>query len=103
MPLIKCPACGREISNRAVACPGCGHPISSEQSSQNEATVDNSNNSDKKPVSPGAIILSIIILIIMICIGWSMSSSYISGSGSSDESVKIPIGEVEITMEFEED
>ncbi len=26
MPLIKCPACGREISTEAEACPGCGHP-----------------------------------------------------------------------------
>jgi predicted amidophosphoribosyltransferase len=26
MPLINCPACGREISIEAEACPGCGHP-----------------------------------------------------------------------------
>lgn len=26
MPLIKCPACGREISSEADACPQCGHP-----------------------------------------------------------------------------
>lgn len=27
MALIKCPECGREISDRAVACPGCGFPV----------------------------------------------------------------------------
>lgn len=27
MALIKCPACGREISSDAASCPGCGHPI----------------------------------------------------------------------------
>ncbi len=26
MPLIKCPACGSEISDQAAACPHCGHP-----------------------------------------------------------------------------
>jgi hypothetical protein len=26
MPLINCPACGREISTEAEACPQCGHP-----------------------------------------------------------------------------
>lgn len=25
--LINCPACNKEISNKAVACPSCGHPI----------------------------------------------------------------------------
>ena len=28
MSLIKCPECGREISDKAVACPGCGCPSS---------------------------------------------------------------------------
>lgn len=27
MALIKCPECGREISDKAVSCPGCGYPI----------------------------------------------------------------------------
>jgi hypothetical protein len=26
MPLIECPACGRQISAAADACPQCGHP-----------------------------------------------------------------------------
>lgn len=29
MPLIKCPECGKEISDLAVNCPNCGFPISS--------------------------------------------------------------------------
>lgn len=28
MALIKCPECGREISDKAVSCPGCGCPAS---------------------------------------------------------------------------
>jgi len=27
VPLIKCPVCGKEISDEAIACPGCGHPV----------------------------------------------------------------------------
>ena len=27
MPLIHCPECRREISDRAVACPGCGYGL----------------------------------------------------------------------------
>lgn len=30
MALIKCPECGREISDRAANCPGCGFPIAEE-------------------------------------------------------------------------
>lgn len=29
MALIKCPECGKEISDRAAACPNCGCPIKS--------------------------------------------------------------------------
>ena len=28
MALIKCPSCGKEISDQAKSCPQCGHPIS---------------------------------------------------------------------------
>lgn len=27
MALIRCPECGREISDKAAACPGCGYPM----------------------------------------------------------------------------
>lgn len=27
MALIKCPECGREVSDQATSCPGCGHPL----------------------------------------------------------------------------
>lgn len=32
MALIKCPECGKEISDKATNCPNCGYPISSELS-----------------------------------------------------------------------
>jgi hypothetical protein len=27
MPLIKCPACGKDVSTQATSCPNCGHPV----------------------------------------------------------------------------
>lgn len=33
MALIKCPECGKEVSDRASACPNCGCPISGSSSS----------------------------------------------------------------------
>lgn len=30
MALIKCPECGKEISDVAVKCPNCGYPIKAE-------------------------------------------------------------------------
>ena len=29
MALIKCPECGKEISDQAPACPNCGYPMQS--------------------------------------------------------------------------
>lgn len=34
MALIKCPECGREISDKASACPGCGCPVEKKESGQ---------------------------------------------------------------------
>lgn len=31
MALIKCPECGKEISDQATSCPNCGYPISNEK------------------------------------------------------------------------
>lgn len=33
MALIKCPECGKEVSDKASACPNCGCPISNSSSS----------------------------------------------------------------------
>jgi hypothetical protein len=27
MPLINCPECGAQVSDKAVSCPSCGHPM----------------------------------------------------------------------------
>ena len=37
--LIKCPECGKEISDKAVCCPGCGCPINDGPEEKNEIDV----------------------------------------------------------------
>lgn len=39
MALIKCPECGREISDQAAACPQCGFPISAARSEPAEESA----------------------------------------------------------------
>ena len=41
MALIKCPECGKEISDLAPICPNCGFPIASTPTDQNAAPVGN--------------------------------------------------------------
>lgn len=41
MALIKCPECGREISDKAAACPGCGYPLSKfREENHNDDEID---------------------------------------------------------------
>ena len=47
MALIKCPECGKEISDKALACPNCGNPLresTSEQIIKEHEVNDNVNN-----------------------------------------------------------
>lgn len=37
MALIKCPACGKDVSSNAPACPHCGEPIKSSTEKANGA------------------------------------------------------------------
>lgn len=44
MPLIKCPECGREISDKAECCPGCGCPSSEwKNNSDNKSEISCDN------------------------------------------------------------
>lgn len=43
MALIKCPECGKEISDRASSCPNCGYPISQQNRPVNRTTATPQN------------------------------------------------------------
>lgn len=83
MALIKCPECGKEISDSAVSCPGCGHPM--KQKAPEVEVQDKNNLSEryrkmsekqkkekkKKGISKWIILAIIIILIIGAAAGGS--------------------------------
>lgn len=61
MALIKCPECGREVSDSAKACPGCGYAIS--KPSEKSGT---GNEQNKTRMIIGIIIVVAVIIIIAI-------------------------------------
>lgn len=83
MALIKCPECGKEISDKAAACPNCGYPIASEKQGDNPQLSPVSGARDyapqemkaKKPLKKGdKILISIFAAAcILIVIGISIA------------------------------
>lgn len=61
MSMIKCPECGKEVSDKADECPNCGNPISEKSAPKHK--------SKKK-------IIVIILIILLISIVTSIKTSY---------------------------
>jgi predicted amidophosphoribosyltransferase len=59
MSLIKCPECGKEVSDTAISCPNCGKPM------QTENSCEENVRRTKKPTLLG--IVAIICGVIAIC------------------------------------
>ena len=49
MPLINCPECGKQVSDKAPACPNCGFPLNS--ISNSEATNGTEDTQSDQPES----------------------------------------------------
>lgn len=68
MSLIKCPECGKEISDKALACPYCGYPIEKKEISNNKKTVFSPKKCfENKKLLIGIAVLSIAIVYIIVC------------------------------------
>lgn len=75
MALIKCPKCGREISDKAVKCPGCKNSLEiiNETITECDNTINNSKRKEHKykntiTISILAIILVCSIIFLLICV-----------------------------------
>lgn len=60
MALIKCPECGREVSDKALSCPNCGYPFSQDplewaMDFETSPSVQASEPKKEQPVSEAAI------------------------------------------------
>ena len=87
MALIKCPECGKEISDKAEHCPRCGYPISPVKQSPPVHHV-NGNITNKKNIY-GAIVVAVVLGITILVNEntnkreYLRTSSYSNGSYSS--------------------
>ena len=83
MAMIKCPECGKEISDRAEVCPGCGYPVKdylqeTKDKEQREIPEKKWNESEKKvsmliknrKFQISAIVLAILVLAIVMVYKW---------------------------------
>ena len=76
MALIKCPECGKEISDRASTCPNCGCPVKADVSNVDNSAKDTNNtdanqisetnNKNKIPMIIGAFIAVVVLVILAI-------------------------------------
>lgn len=69
MALIKCPECGREVSDKAPACPHCGYPFSSTVEKDDAQTQDKETIVEEKSIKKkkkNRIVRIIIVLCIIV-------------------------------------
>lgn len=66
MSLIKCPECGREISDQAASCPGCGYSDEiAKRNKKNTANHDLWMRNKKYICIVGVVVITFIIIIIL--------------------------------------
>jgi len=101
MALVKCPDCGRDVSDAAPTCPGCGRPMSRGPScpkcgspwtpgrpcpSCGAITVGSTNSSSSssalKPTKPAGCVLQLVGGVVLLGgLGMLMNSQEVSGVG----------------------
>ena len=80
MSLIKCPECGREVSDKSTACPGCGCPINK----QDYIVVKKDYKSKAKAFTIAGIAVLVLTMIAAIANAGNMTglkAQYLSGNG----------------------
>ena len=82
MAIIKCPECGKEVSDKAKVCPNCAYPIAELNSSKLYSTYQNKNDSSSKEFDLGQIAVCILLVIVVFAIFISIMSQAASlGAG----------------------
>ena len=82
MSLIKCPECGKEISDLAASCPHCGCPVNTNATTQAVTQQTAVSSSAKKGASITIILVSITILILTGAAIWFL---FFRGGTDADE------------------
>jgi len=79
MALIKCPECGRDISDSAVSCPNCGHPINKDN--KTVVQIDTAPNKRRKYRVRSLILAPIFFISFILGLIWSGSAATGGESG----------------------
>lgn len=75
MGLIKCPECGKEISDKAQSCPNCGCPLTGVTSNdvkrgvENYGTWDQTQNKKTKQKTHGCLIAFLVTILVILLFG----------------------------------
>ena len=74
MALIKCPECGKEISDAAESCPNCGYPIKGQQQIGDSDGLG--KGQETKKLKTVLFIVVGIILVVIVCGGIHIAVNY---------------------------
>lgn len=90
MALIKCPECGKEISDKAGSCPNCGMPLSNTESNSPHVSTEKSNeeskpSNEKKALNKKHIIVISVVLAVLAIAAAVLIPILISNSLSPEE------------------
>lgn len=75
MALIKCPECGKEVSDQAASCPSCGHPLKQKENAQSQMQQNGKQSNDRYRSQPvkkkghGCLITVIIVVVFFAIVG----------------------------------
>ena len=83
MALIKCPECGKKVSDSATSCPNCGHPLSTKRQNV-ERVVEKRTVIKQKKKGHGCLTTILFAVLIIAVIGLAASSG--SGDKKGDSS-----------------
>ena len=78
MALIKCPECGKQISDKAESCPNCGYRIEStiEEKKDIPSTIKQEAKEIDKKISICYAIVAVLVVLLFVFVGYS-SSEYV--------------------------
>ena len=104
MALIKCPECGKEVSDQAASCPNCRHPLRRKENAQPQMQQNNNQPNVRYVSQPvkkkgHGCLITIIIIVVFFAIVVAIIGGTSGKTGSNDDIDAESIKSVEETAE----
>lgn len=90
MALIKCPECGKEISDQADKCPSCGFPIKAKKKKKEKAQKEKKDTVPKKRI---IILASVITFVVVGAIGLGYLLGIIKPKDKTSDNYKVVVSD----------